>query len=184
MLLFLIFAPFVERKLGSKIFILVYFICGSIGYIFCDLAYKENKIVIEEIIYKTGIDIHDIKIKDFSIDEKYIEKLSEKEYEKVILYNRVISKTVGSSGAITGIIFIYLFYMREIRKILTISFALFIIYITINNFIRPGLLLEIGDSAHFGGMIGAIIYLIIQFDWYNNCESHIKCLSLREPKRQ
>jgi membrane associated rhomboid family serine protease len=166
-ILFLIFAPFIERKFGTKLFIIIYFICGTIGYMFCNYAYYENKTTIEQLITDNGINIKDIKLSDGEIDDDYLKTLDVKKQEVVNLYHNVISKTLGSSASISGLIIIYLFFnLLNIKNIKQTVLSIIVIIWILNGFFGESEIIIIGDYAHFGGFLGGLI--ISLYFMYNN----------------
>jgi membrane associated rhomboid family serine protease len=157
-IIFLIFSPFVENKFGTKRFIIVYLLCGIISYVFMDYASYKNKIKIESSITNVGVNISDIKIKNFKIDDEYLSTLNLKQKNVVKLYSNVLTKTVGASSAISGIVFIYLFFnIRNFRKKLPIILSILIgCYLTM-NFIKSNEFIIIPNYGHFGGLVGGIL---------------------------
>ena len=157
-IIFLIFSPFVENKFGTKRFIIVYLLCGIISYVFMDYASYKNKIKIESSITNVGVNISDIKIKNFKIDDEYLSTLNLKQKNVVKLYSNVLTKTVGASSAISGIVFIYLFFnIRNFRKKLPIILSILIgCYLTM-NFIKSNEFIITPNYGHFGGLVGGIL---------------------------
>jgi membrane associated rhomboid family serine protease len=161
MLVFLIFAPFIEKKFGTKFFIFTYLICGVFAYTFINYSYLKNKPTIEQSIIKVGVNVEDIKITNHSIDENYLSKLNRVQRNKVLDYQYVISKSYGASGAIGGMILIYmLFNIKNLKKILYILLGSYIVYLTMDGINQNNTLLNGSHYAHAGGMFGGlIIYL-------------------------
>jgi len=162
MLFFLIFAPFVENKFGTKLFIVIYFICGFLGNVFVTYNYYESKPIIEKSINSVGINIKDIKVSNFLVDESYLSTLSPNQSEVVKDYNNIISKTYGASSALFGIILIYLlFNITNIKKILYNILAIHLIYVVVNGFIYNSVITSGSDYSHVGGLFGGLLIYIL-----------------------
>jgi len=162
MLVFLIFAPFIEKKFGTKYFIFIYLICGVFAYIAINYSFIKNKTVIEKSILNVGIDVNNIKITNYHVDDNYLSKLKLHQQIKVSDYQYVISKTYGASGAIGGMILIYmLFNIRNIKKIMYIILGSYIIYVTMCAITKESTLLSGSDYAHAGGMLGGLIISLL-----------------------
>ena len=162
MLLFLIFAPFIEKKFGTKLFIFIYLICGVFAYTAINYSFIKNKTVIEKSILNVGVDVNNIKITNYLVDDNYLSKLKLHQQIKVSDYQRVIGKTYGASGAIGGMILIYmLFNIRNIKKIMYIILGSYIIYVTMCAITKESILLSGSDYAHAGGMLGGLIIFLL-----------------------
>ena len=166
MILLLIFSPFIEKKFGTKFFVLTYLICGIFGYIFSDYAYHKNKPIIENMITSSGVKINDIKVKNFKIDDDYLSTLNVDESNVVRLYHNVINKLVGASSTISGIIVIFFFFniiefKRQSSTILAIILSIILGYTIITNITQQNDILDISDYAHFGGFVGGLIVSIL-----------------------
>lgn len=161
MLVFLIFSPFIEKKFGTKFFIFTYLICGVFAYTFVNYSYLKNKPIIEQSIVKVGVKVENIKITNYSVDESYLSRLKQDQRKKVLDYQYVISKSYGSSGAIGGMILIYiLFNIKNLNKILYVLLGSYIVYLTMDGINQNNTLLNVTHYAHAGGMFGGlIIYL-------------------------
>lgn len=162
MLFFLIFAPLVEKKIGTKLFFLLCVVSSLLANLFVNYSYYVNKDIIEMEINKSGIDVAKIKIKDGLVDGYVLNNLSEEKKEKLMDYNNVISKTYGSSGILYGVIIIYfLLFFINYKKIFFILLSLFLIYNEIHNLIYFENLLNCSSYAHVGGITGGLIIFII-----------------------
>lgn len=162
MVFFLIFAPFVENKIGSKLFFSLCIISSLIANLFINYSYYINKDLIEGEIKKLGIEISNIKIKDGVVDESSLNNLSEEKKKKVMDYSHVISKTYGSSGILYGVIVIYfLLVFLNYKKTFFILLSLFLIYNEICNFTYYDNLLNFSSYAHVGGMVGGLIIFLL-----------------------
>jgi len=158
MLFFLIFAPLVENKIGTKLFFSLCIVSSLLANLFVNYSYYVNKGIIEMEINKSGIDVSKIKIKDGLVDENFLNDLSKEKKEKVMDYNHVISKTYGSSGILYGVIIIYfLLVFINYKKIFFILLSLFLMYNEINNLLNFENLLNCSSYAHVGGMAGGLI---------------------------
>jgi membrane associated rhomboid family serine protease len=158
MLFFLIFAPLVENKIGTKLFFSLCIVSSLLANLFVNYSYYVNKGIIEMEINKSGIDVSKIKIKDGLVDEDFLNDLSKEKKEKVMDYNHVISKTYGSSGILYGVIIIYfLLVFINYKKIFFILLSLFLMYNEINNLLYFENLLNCSSYAHVGGMVGGLI---------------------------
>ena len=161
MLFFLIFAPSVENRFGTKFFIFVYFICSFLGCIFVNHAYYENKNTINNNILKVGITPKDIKINDGYVSKEYLETLNHKQKYVVMDYDYVISKSYGASSAVFGFIIIYIILnLTNFKKILFNVLGLYLIYVTINGILINDEILNGSHYAHFGGMVGGLIFYL------------------------
>jgi membrane associated rhomboid family serine protease len=161
MLYFLIFAPFVEKKLGTKLFIVTYFVCGFFGNVFITYNYYKIKPIIESSIESVGVDIKDIKVSNFLVDDEYISTLNETQIDAVKEYNNVISKTYGASPSVFGIVLIYLlFNILNIKKIIFNLLSLYLIFLTIVGFVYSTTILTGSDYTHLGGLIGGLLIFI------------------------
>jgi membrane associated rhomboid family serine protease len=174
MVLLLIFSPFVEKKFGTKFFVLTYLVCGILGYMFSNYAYHQNKPFIENIITSSGVKINDIKVKNFKIDDDYLSTLNVDENNVVRLYHNVINKLVGASSTISGIIVIFFFFnIRELKRqastILAIILSIILGYTIIMNITQQNDILDISDYAHFGGFVGGLIISV----YYNTKNGNI-----------
>lgn len=162
MLFFLIFAPFVENKFGTKFFIISYFVCGFFGNVFITYNYYRIKPIIENSIESVGVDIKDIKVSDFLVDTSYISTLKPNQVSVVDDYNNVISKTYGASAALFGIVLIYLlFNITNIKKILYNILAIHLIYVVVNGFIYNSVITAGSDYSHVGGLFGGLLIYIL-----------------------
>jgi membrane associated rhomboid family serine protease len=151
----------VENKLGSKFFILTFFICSIFGNLAITYNYYEIKNNVEKSIKDVDLKIKDIKITNFFVDDSYINSLNSEQSKVVSNYNHVISKAYGSSSALFGIIFIYLFYnIKNIKKILLNFLCVYLIFNTIFSGITNDIFSCGSDYAHISGVIGGIFMLI------------------------
>ena len=161
MLFFLIFAPFVENKFGTKFFIISYFVCGFFGNVFITYNYYKIKPIIENSIDSVGVDIKDIKVSDFLVDTTYINTLKPNQVDVVDDYNEVISKTYGASAALFGIVLIYLlFNIINLKKILFVCLGVYLSYGVISGFINNDIITGGSDYSHVGGMFGGLLLFI------------------------
>ena len=167
-LFLLVFSANVEKKIGFNSFIIAYFVCAWVGYIFINQAYSINKIQIEERIISTGISPEKIPINDrHQVDDKYYLKLNASQINVVKEYNFVTSKTNGASGALFGIIVIYLFLnLLNYRKVLFLLFGFYTLYENYQVLLESSTQINGSCCAHLGGILGGLIiisfYLIIQ----------------------
>ena len=157
----LLFAPFFERKLGFRKFVVGYFICAWIGFIFINYSYYSDKEIVEKRISATGINPNKIRLNDrHEVDDVYFATLNEKQKIAVEEYNYVTSKTQGSSGALFGLAVFYLFLnILNYRKIVYLFLVMEIIYSNLLEFIQPSILLNGSCFAHFGGMVGGFLFV-------------------------
>ena len=162
MFFFLIFSPFVERTFGTKLFVVVYLVCGFFGYTLTNYTYHKNKILIENEIVKTGIEIKDIQLSDFTVNNDYLSTLTSDQSKKVIEYNGVISRTYGASSSLFGMILIYvLFNLKNLRKLPYVILGSYLIYEVINGITHSGPMLNGTDYSHIGGMFGGLIMYVL-----------------------
>jgi membrane associated rhomboid family serine protease len=160
-LFFLIFAPLVENKMGTKLFFSLCVVSSLFANLFVNYSYYVNKDIIEMEINKSGIEISNIKIQDGLVDESFLNDLSKEKKEKVMEYNYVISKTYGSSGMLYGIIILYfLLVFINYKKIFFILLSLFLIYNEIYNLIDVQNILNGSSYSHVGGMVGGLIIFL------------------------
>ena len=161
MLFFLIFAPFVENKLGTKLFIISYFICGTLGNIFVNYNYHESKVKIEQSIKSASIEVKDIKVTNFLVDESYLDSLNPNQVSVVSDYNYVISKSYGASSSLFGIILIYvLLNFLNIKKVLFNVLCIYLISVVIIGFIFNEIIYSGSDYAHVGGLFGGLLLFV------------------------
>jgi membrane associated rhomboid family serine protease len=162
-ILFLIFAPSIELKLGAKNMFLIYVLCGLVGYASVNYSYYHNKEKIENSLKVLNIDPLSIEIKDHSVSREYLSTLDEDSIEVVREYNRVISKTYGASSALYGIIAIYL--LLNIGNLKKIGFNLLAIYCigyTTYSLFENTRIFDGSDYAHIGGFMTGLIFLLIK----------------------
>ena len=176
-LFLLLFAPFFERKLGFRKFIVGYFICAWIGFIFINYSYYRDKEIVEKRISATGINPKTIPLNEMhKVDQIYFSQLNEKEKIAVEEYNEVTSKTQGSSGALFGFVVFYLFLNSlNYRKILFVALGFYLMYSNLEVFFQPSSLSHGSCFAHFGGMLGG--FVCVCFYWLNKFMDKEKKLS-------
>lgn len=162
MLLLLIFAPFVENKLGTKNFIISYFFMGVIGYLSINYPYQVNKLNITKSIQKVGLDVSDIKVTNGKVSDKYLSSLTTNQSTVVKDYNYVISKTYGASSSLFGVIFLYLLFgLLNIKKLLfNVLATLLIVAATFEVFYHHHIL-NGSHFAHLGGVVGGLVVFIV-----------------------
>jgi len=159
----LVFSPFVERKLGTKLFITSYFIIGLMGYMLINYSYHQNKISIEKSIGCIGIDVNDIKVVDGLVSHRYLFSLSNPQSKVVVNYDHIISKTYGASSALFGIIILYiLFNLSNFKKVFFIVLGTYLVVKSLYLILNSEIILNGTGYAHFGGMIGGVAVFI----WY------------------
>ena len=163
----LLFAPFFERKLGFRKFIIGYFICAWIGYIFINYSYYSDKEIVEKRISATGINPKTIPLDDrHKVDDVFFATLNEKQKIAVEEYNYVTSKTNGASGALFGFTVFYLFLnILNFKKIIFIALGFHLLYSNLEAFLEPSSLMNGSCLAHFGGMIGGFFFVC--YYWFN-----------------
>lgn len=162
MLLMLVFAPFVERKLGYKKFIFYYFLIGVMGYTFINYSYHNNKINIIKSIENVGLNIDDVIIIDGEVSNVYLQSLNINQLESVTNYNYVISKTYGSSSSLFGIIVLYImFNMLNIRKVLYNVLAIYFIVNATFEVFSYQHILNSSHYAHLGGSVCGFVLFIL-----------------------
>jgi membrane associated rhomboid family serine protease len=173
----LLFAPFFERKFGFRKFIVGYFICAWIGFLFINYSYYRDKEIVEKRISATGINPKTIPLNEMhKVDQIYFSQLNEKEKIAVEEYNEVTSKTQGSSGALFGFVVFYLFLNSlNYRKILFVALGFHLLYSNLEVFFQPSSLSHGSCFAHFGGMLGG--FLFVCYYWFNKFMEKEKKLS-------
>lgn len=163
MIFFLIFAPFVERSFGTKLFVLTYLVCGFFGFLFINYSYYKNKSSIEKSIVSIGINIKDIKISEFHVDEKYLNTLNTDQLYVIRDYNNVISKAYGASSSVFGILLIYIILnIKNVKKYFYVILAILLVYLGINGIKQNNEILNGSNYAHMGGVVGGFILIIIR----------------------
>lgn len=156
--LFLVFAPAVVRKIGSKLFILSIAFCGLLGYFFVNYTFHVNKQKIENSIVKVGLEKRDIKVMDGVVDEDYIAELPTLQKQPVREYNRVISKTYGASSYLFGVIALYLIlFLLDFKKIFFVLVALYFLGSTVYDLSLGSTILNSSAYAHLGGALGGLL---------------------------
>jgi membrane associated rhomboid family serine protease len=160
-LFLLLFAPFFERKFGFRKFIVGYFICAWIGFIFTNYSYYSDKEIVEKRISATGINPKTIPLNEMhEVDRIYFSQLNDKQQIAVEEYNNVTSKTNGASGALFGFTVFYLFLnILNYRKIIFIALGFHLLYGNLEAFLQPSSLMNGSCFAHFGGMIGGFLFV-------------------------
>jgi membrane associated rhomboid family serine protease len=163
MILFLIFAPSVEVKFGTRNMFLIYVLCGIVGYTTTNYAYYQNKQKIEQSLSALHIKPSTIEIKDHRVSQEYLSTLDESDIVIVREYNRVISKTCGASSALYGIIAIYLLLnLTSLKKISFNLLATYCIGFTLFSIFKNTNILDGSDYAHIGGFTTGLIFLLIK----------------------
>ncbi len=158
MVLMLVFAPFVENKIGSKNFLFTYLFIGFFGYLSVNYSYYVNQYNITNSIQNVGLNIEDIKIDNGVVSEDYLSSLNKNQSNVVSNYNYVISKTYGASAALYGMFILYLlFNIFNIKKVIFTLIALYFIGYTVFVVFNNQPILNGGEFAHFGGILGGII---------------------------
>ena len=169
------FGPVLERFLGDKKFLILYFLSGF-GALALNLAwegYQINQIV--QYLYSSNVDISSLRdgtdiIKN-NLTNADIEIIFAKNDINSIFQQSLISRMVGASGAIFGVVaaFTALYPNAEMMimfipfpikaKILLPIVIIGSLYLGINNY---------GGIAHFAHIGGALVgYLLIKF-WGRN----------------
>jgi membrane associated rhomboid family serine protease len=162
MVLMLVFAPFVENKIGSKNFLFTYLFVGFFGYLSVNYSYYVNQNNITNSIQNVGLDIEDIKIDNGVVSDDYLLSLNEKQSNVVSNYNYVISKTYGASSALYGMFILYLlFNVFNIKKVIFNLTALYFIGYTLFVVFNHQPILNGGEFAHFGGIVGGVIAFLL-----------------------
>lgn len=173
----LFFSPSIEKKLGSKGFILSYFICSWMAFVFINYTYYLNKETIEKNIITSGIHPDSIPVNEnHEIDPTFYTILSIEQSTAVREYNYIISKTYGASGALYGIIVMYLIInFFNYKKIICLLLGLFGIYENIAEILKPAKLINGSCFAHIGGMIGGLIFLLLFVRFRKIHQKKIEC---------
>ena len=164
-LFLLIFSPFMELKVGFRNFIISYFLCAWIGFIFINHSYYLNKETVEKRINLTGINPNTIQLnKKHQVASNYFEKLTPQQQVAVEEYNWVTSKSNGASGALFGIIIFYIVLnILNYRKALFLALGFYLFYNNLTDFLTPSPLINGSCLAHFGGMVGGLLILGFYF---------------------
>ena len=164
----LLFAPFFERKLGFWKFIIAYFVCAWIGFIFINYSYYQDKEIVEKRIIATGINPKTIRLNDrHVVDNAFFATLNEKQKIAVEEYNYVTSKTNGASGALFGFVVFYLVLnIFNFKKIVYTLLGIELIYSNIDSFLEPSSLINGSCLAHFGGMLGGLLFVGYYWCYY------------------
>lgn len=161
MIFMLVFAPSVEKSLGLKRFIKLFFFSGIVGFLTVNYSYYQNKKTIEESLKESSIDINNIEIENGKVSNEYLSHLDENKSKIVVNYNFVISKTYGASSSLFGIIIFYvLLNLKKIKKILIVLLGLILITNTCIILSEETWLLNGSEYAHFGGMIGSLVFYL------------------------
>jgi len=162
----LMFAPFMERKLGATKFILAYFICAWMGFLFINYSYYKDKSIVEKSIRAIGINPNSIPLDNRHVVKlDYLSSLEPKEQKIVRDYNWITSKSNGASGALFGFIVFYLFLnLLNYRKIIYLLIGLYLVYGNVSLYFAFPRLSDGSVYAHLGGMFGGLL-LTIWFFW-------------------
>lgn len=157
----LIFTPNVEKKIGTKNLYLSLVFIGVFTYSFVNVTFYRNKHHLENQIKKIGINVEEIETENGLVSEKYLMDIDPKNYNVVKNYNYVISKTYGASGFLFGMILLYiLFNLKNIRKVIPLLLGGYFLYITIDDFINSSTIYNGSTFAHFGGIVGGLVFYI------------------------
>jgi membrane associated rhomboid family serine protease len=156
MLVFLIFAPNVENKIGSKTLFLLYFFSGFIAFIFADniMCEKYNQLIAE--------------YNDCSNLPKDVIDMYKSNIESHINHNIGI----GSSGAITGIL--AAFFILNLFTMKKIIYNLVVILLMVPNVIflfneNIDVYEKATEYNHLGGFVGGL-FLVISFLFFRQKE--------------
>ena len=169
------FGPVLERFLGDRKFLILYFLSGfgALALNFAWEGYQINQIV--QYLYSSNVDISSLRdgtdiIKN-NLTNADIEIIFSKNDINSIFQQTLISRMVGASGAIFGVVaaFTALYPNAEMMimfipfpikaKILLPIVIIGSLYLGINNY---------GGIAHFAHIGGALVgYLLIKF-WGRN----------------
>jgi membrane associated rhomboid family serine protease len=104
------------------------------------------------------LNIEDIKIDNGVVSEDYLSSLNKNQSSVVSNYNYVISRTYGASAALYGMFILYLlFNIFNIKKVIFTLIALYFIGYTVFVVFNNQPILNGGEFAHFGGILGGII---------------------------
>jgi membrane associated rhomboid family serine protease len=162
MILMLVFAPFVENKLGSKNFIFSYLFIGVMGYVAINHSYHVNKLNITESIENSGLDVTKIKIINGKVCDECLTSPNGDQPNITNDYNYVISKTYGASSSLFGIIVLYvLFNLLIVKKVLYNVLGIYCILTTSLEVFSDQHILNGSQYAHFGGIVGGVVIFII-----------------------
>lgn len=131
------------------------------AFVFINYTYYLNKETIEKNIITSGIHPDSIPVNiNHEIDAAFYTTLSIEQATAVREYNYIISKTFGASGALYGIIVMYLLInFFNYKKIICLVLGLFGIYENVVEILKPAKLINGSCFAHVGGMIGGLIFL-------------------------
>lgn len=163
LLLFVIFVPAVEKKIGAKKLILSYFFIAWVGYAFINFSYFKKKELVEKQITALGINVEDIELdRNHKVSVRFLNNLEHSNREIVKEYNYVTSKTYGSSGALYGFVLIYVLQNYIFRKKILFSvIGLILIAFEFFEFSEKGMDFIIANYAHFGGLIAGLFLTLL-----------------------
>ena len=138
-IIFLLFAPIVSKKIGFKRTFLLYIISGLTSFIFFNHQKNYENDIIKKDMIKIGVDISKIKQYDNgNIDFSKFKNINEEQYRFLINYPHTNSFLSGSSGSVFS--FVILFASNKYQ-----SFSA----IFISSFVEPSFSICSAFSAHF-----------------------------------
>lgn len=154
LVLFLV-GPFLEKKLGTKNYILSMVMAGIVSLCFAQYHQHTKYMSSSKYLMEEGIDPYDYQEENLTFDQQ----------TQVENYLYSVGNTKGFSGIIFSMAIMYLlFNFLEIRKILINLFIGYVLFEMISTvfFTDPEFSHYIGsgDYAHLGGFISGILFLI------------------------
>jgi len=162
LLFLIIFGCYVEKKIGYRNFILFYVFCSLISFIFINHGYGTLKSDLDKKI--NTIKLNPLKIKMENGVARYDSdiKLSSAQSNAIKNYGYVLSKSLGSSCSVFGIvIFYFLSNLTNYRKFLFSLISGYLIFANIIGFLDVNILNSNSFYGHFGGMVIGLLFFIM-----------------------
>ena len=164
MLVLLLFAPLLEKSIGSQKLVLIYVVAGIVSFIsFNEKRFQENG-DLKKYIKKYDLELSRIKFKksgDIQNNHYYV-GLSEKQHYVIEDYCRINGPFLGSSGSVFGIVMFYILFsfFNKMNILLTLLGSLFVI-LTIRQSYNCSIEMSGTVYGHLGGIIGGALCFII-----------------------
>jgi len=161
LIIFLLFSFGVYRTYGNRGVYITYIISGVVSSLIA-MGYMSSQYV-ENIYYlkKVGIELTDQQLEKGPVSNEYIveNNFSKEQIRELDYYNHGASNLIGASGAICGIMMVYLICNVLSRKKLLYNLLIFFFLAT--SIYYSYTFVHISSIAHLGGFIGGIMSFIL-----------------------
>lgn len=161
--IFLLFAPFVSKKIGNKNTILLYFFSGITSFVFFNYQKNYENMMIKKDMIKIGININDIKQDRLGhVDFTNFKNCTEKQLIYLRSYPFTNSFLIGSSGSVFSFILLFLaFSIKDRKNIFLIVVSILLITKEIIFYFFRDITTSGTTFGHLGGIIGGLIFLLV-----------------------